>query len=137
MKRELELELVNKYPQLFKDYEADPASSCMAFGCECGDGWFHLIEKACRKIMETNPPEGVYFAQIKQKFGELRLYMSGYTEEVDKIIEEAENKSWYVCEVCGTEENVTHTGGYVETICENCLEEEKNQLKKYGYKSLK
>ena len=128
MKRELELELVNKYPQLFKDYRADPRVSCMAFGCECGDGWFHLIDEACKQIMETNPPKDVYFVQIKQKFGELVLYISYYTKEIEEIIDKFEYESNYVCEMCGTKENVVRTKGFVQTICETCLEEQKKRF---------
>jgi hypothetical protein len=44
MKNELELELVKKYPELLKDFGGDPKKTCMAWGLECGDGWYKIID---------------------------------------------------------------------------------------------
>ena len=44
MKEELELQIVNKCPELFKDYKGDPLTTCLAFGIECNDGWFKILD---------------------------------------------------------------------------------------------
>jgi hypothetical protein len=97
--KELQSELITSYPNFFADVGKSPAESCMAFGCECGDGWYDLIRKACSMISNTleNPgfvkllPEyytdgqvtadryvsPVFrFDQIKEKYGGLRMYYS-------------------------------------------------------------
>lgn len=99
MKEELELELVKKYPTFFTDYKGDPRETCMAWGCEHGDGWYNILSDLCAYINATlNYPfrvkakEGYsgeevdeygyitlpavrfYFQQIKEKFGKLRIY---------------------------------------------------------------
>ena len=40
-------------------------------------------------------------AQVKEKFGTLRFYMTHSTEEMDKIIGDAVQQSASTCEICG------------------------------------
>jgi hypothetical protein len=44
MKKELELELVKKYPDLLKEYGGDCRRTCFAFGFEHGDGWYKILD---------------------------------------------------------------------------------------------
>ena len=44
MTDELEITLVNKYPNLFKNYNGDPKHTCMAWGIECCDGWYKILD---------------------------------------------------------------------------------------------
>jgi hypothetical protein len=92
----------------------------MAWGCEHGDGWFGILEKACKKIAKLD--NGTFkFDQIKEKFGELRLYYSGGNQEIGKIINEAESESLKTCEHCGTKRNVTTEGAaWILTLCKKC-----------------
>ena len=56
MKPELEKILVEKYPTLLKEYGGDPMQTCMAWGIECGDGWFKIIDHLfsyLTNLMET------------------------------------------------------------------------------------
>lgn len=48
-------------------------------------------------------------------------------EPISKIIEHAENKSYEVCEFCGSEENVTVEGGWIKTLCAGCRKKWMNQ----------
>lgn len=110
MKEELELQLVQKYPELFVDYKGDKKTTCMAWGCAHGDGWYNLLDDLCsylQYISSTKPfilyksehkkEEGTFserngtyinlppvcFAQIKEKFAGLRVYtkFSSYSDE--------------------------------------------------------
>ena len=45
MKLELENKLVEKYPAMFVNYHGDERDTCMAFGFECGDGWYDILDK--------------------------------------------------------------------------------------------
>ncbi len=116
MNIDLEVALVERFPQIFRDYDAPPAESCMAFGFECDDGWYELLGQTCEKIMATDPPEKFRAAAVKEKLGGLRFYVSGSTDEIDTIITAAENTSFKVCELCG---DLAHEAGH-KTICASC-----------------
>jgi hypothetical protein len=101
MTDELENKLVEKYPDFFAGKDEPITQNLMAFGCECGDGWYELIDTFCKFVKRSlkNPgwvelkPEhrtGLHeghvcapyiapefkFVQIKEKFGTIRLYYS-------------------------------------------------------------
>lgn len=65
---------------------------------------------------ETKHPRA---AQIKEKFAELRFYMTLGTEEIYNIIREAERKSATTCENCG-EPGEIRTKGWWFTLCDDC-----------------
>jgi hypothetical protein len=44
MDKNLEKQLVEKYPTLFRDYGKSPQETCMSWGCEHDDGWYDLID---------------------------------------------------------------------------------------------
>jgi len=121
MKPELEQRLVSRYPSLYKDFHGDPRKTCMAFGFECGDGWFDLIDELSRRITEIT--EDVIASQVKEKFGGLRFYVGGipteFFEKIDDLIEEAEKKSYEICEVCGKPGEIRDEG-WVSTLCDEC-----------------
>jgi len=58
MNRHLEEYLVKKYPKIFADYGGDPRKTCMAWGMDCGDGWFFILDALCTRIQNyiDNPP---------------------------------------------------------------------------------
>ena len=76
MKKELESRLVKKYPVIFQEYGGDMRTTCMYWGFECGDGWYHLIDSLCQTIdsLIENKDIKVIAHQIKEKFGGLRFY---------------------------------------------------------------
>jgi ribosomal protein L37AE/L43A len=76
------------------------------FGVECGDGWKHLYQPIIEYVVEynlkqDNDEDKIEIHQIKEKFGGLRVYLSRYTEELRKMIDDAEEKSFNTCEICG------------------------------------
>lgn len=127
MDKRLEEYFTKTYPNLFRDMRGDMRKTCMAWGCSCGNGWFHIMNAAF-KIAEH---PGAVLLQVKEKFGGLRLYWMGpgppdfpaLTDgESDKIrtaIDTAEDRSYRVCEVCGDPGKV-RTGGWVYTMCDRC-----------------
>jgi hypothetical protein len=44
MNKELEQKLVQKYPELLKEYGGDCRQTCMAWGFEHGDGWYKILD---------------------------------------------------------------------------------------------
>jgi len=83
----------------------------MAWGCECGNGWYDILSSLCwmitqheenkkhnREYLEKNDPEklkelpeyfSVKFDQIKEKFGLLRMYCSEYDSYINGVIDMA------------------------------------------------
>ncbi len=119
MNKELEKKLMDAYPKFFEDMYGDPMSTCMAWGCAHGDGWYSILENACKELAKV-APDNFKFAQIKEKFGELRLYTLYGNAATNKIVGEAEKESLHTCEHCGTKGNVTTEGSWIQTLCDEC-----------------
>lgn len=117
MTPEIEQELVNAYPALFADRESK--GSCMAYGCECGDGWAEILRSLGRLIAGRKC--GYRFSQIKEKFGLLRIYGYGGDDYIAGAVAMAEAVSGSVCERCGDRGSVRGKGWLV-TLCDRCHE---------------
>jgi len=119
MREELQEQLKEKYPNVMKEWGGDPRKTCMAWGIECGDGWYDIIDELCAKL----EPMGVVAAQVKEKFGGLRFYINpveeGDWDTIHNAINEAEAKSYETCEKCGKPGKVVR-GGWVSTLCDEC-----------------
>ena len=129
MKNELEDKLKEEFPQIFCDLrDSKPSESCMCFGIECNNGWYDLIRNLCLEIKKLEVPKEFKTTQVKEKFGGLRFYVSSETDEINKLIDQAEMKSYKVCEDCGSEEDVTSEGrpNWVSTLCKKCDEGRSN-----------
>ena len=130
MKTELELELVKKYPKILRDYKGDMMQTCMAWGMEHDDGWYKLLDKCMEKLQyfcdlcsKNGEEVQVVANQIKEKYGTLRFYTSVYNGDntqhdiIDDIIDQAEAKSAYTCEVTGEHGEPCKKGGWYRTLC--------------------
>jgi hypothetical protein len=134
-------EYIDKYQHLLKDHSAHP---------EVGSGWIPLIDKLTSMInnkietiknynegwlknkvvtpekYESNKKlmENFKIVQIKEKFGGLRFYIEGTDYKVHQDIhgwvQFAEAMSYELCEVCGTNQGLGSTSGWMRTICESC-----------------
>lgn len=149
MNQKLEQELFQKYPELFAQKDLPPTQSLMCFGFEVGDGWFQPIAKACHLIswhlknkaaqgyiliksdafydlnLEGDPEDHKYyiipeFCQIKEKFGELRMYINNADDYVDGIIDMACAASSFMCETCGKPSKIKSNGGWLSNECKSC-----------------
>lgn len=87
--------------------EAAPSLYGNTFYFECGDGWFDILLKASIDLqnqINSYPKhirEDIVAIQVKEKYGSLRFYLSYYSEELDEIIQKAEESSACTCETCG------------------------------------
>lgn len=115
----LEEKLKNKYPKAFRDIHGDPMDTCMAWGCEHGDGWFDLLDRTLEKAVDLDPE--LHLTQVKEKYGELTIYAM-CNDKADDIMEQACVESETICEACGSTDNVQRSGkfGWVFTRCEEC-----------------
>ena len=88
-------------------------------GCfPVGDGWKPIIIKLINDIIDID--KDVNITTIKEKFGGLRFYISGGSDEIFDLIDKAEEESFKVCEECGTRENVETKGSWLKTLCKKC-----------------
>jgi hypothetical protein len=91
-------------------------------------GWANLLEDLCWAInieMERVPEEvalGIYVEQIKTKFGGLRCYFSHTTPFIEGVIVLAESISLRTCEECGMPGKQRTSGGWIDTLCDTCIE---------------
>jgi len=113
--------LVEKYPLIFQDRYASARDSCMAFGIECGPGWYPILDVLFERI--TQYCEEVRFPspkalQIKEKFGNLRVYMDVTSPYIDGLIWMAESITDSTCEVCGGPARLMgFEAGWLEVRC--------------------
>jgi hypothetical protein len=122
MTPELQNKLVNEYPEFFKGIGKSPQESCLAFGFECDDGWYFIIETCCSLIKHhyKNKKEIDFeFLQVKEKFGTLRLYHQGGDDFVSGVVDMAEALSSSVCEVTGNPGKLHVRNTWYKTLCEN------------------
>lgn len=141
MSPELQNKLFEEYPELFSNKNKSPRESCMAWGIECGDGWYDLLSAVCWRISQheeniadrvrirtqNEKPNDqsdldyipVKFDQVKEKFGGIRLYYSGGDDYVMGVISLAGEMSYKLCEICGNS-GKPNKGGWIITLCDNC-----------------
>ena len=114
--------LETKHPLMF---------SCPYGGVDVGPGWWPIIESLCSQIQhytdwaneqkekygrgEGCPP--VVVAQIKEKFGGLRVYYDGGDERVYGMVTMAESWAGKHCEDCG-KPGKSREGGWIRTLCD-------------------
>ena len=131
MRAELQNKLIGKYPDLFKDRFLGMQSNLMCFGCECSDGWYKLLDTLFNAI--TNhyknnvEQECPTLIQVKEKYGELRVYLSHEDEYTSGMLSMAEDISLTICEECGAPgqpnyyddngEYIPEFAGWVRTRC--------------------
>jgi hypothetical protein len=82
------------------------------------EGWAEILERLVNDLLRFGWNGEVL--QIKEKFGGLRFYVDGATDEMWERICEATAESFRTCETCGTVGTVRH-GGW-KTLCDPCLE---------------
>lgn len=119
MNKENTKKLYDDFPNLYKQHKLSIMENCMPWGFDCGNGWFNLIYNLSKKISEIAPE--CEATQVKEKYGTLRFYCNGYNDEVDKLINDAENLSGRTCENCGdTTTAKTRGDGWLSTVCDKC-----------------
>lgn len=99
MQKELEDQLLARYPYLY----SDDTESCMDEGFCVGDGWFALIVTLSAELERYGRETGLQIttAQVKEKFGMLAYYVRGGDAYVGGMILAAEALSARLCQVCG------------------------------------
>lgn len=132
MSPELDKQLCEKYPKLFKQRNMPMAQTAMCWGFECGDGWYDLIDRLCGTIQNYIDHNGhlgvpqVEVVQVKEKFGTLRFYTHGGNEKIDGMIWFAQDMSGRICETCGKPGSFRGNGWYYTACDEHTHPEDKD-----------
>lgn len=85
-----------------------------------GKGWHPIVNSLIDDLF-TLGWNGVLI-QIKEKFGGLRFYVGAGNEAIWNRIQQAENKSFKICEECGKPGELRY-GGWMRTLCDKHAEE--------------
>ncbi len=131
MRKELDQELVEKFPKIFVNRHGKPTETLMCFGFECGDGWFQILKSLCHQIQhhvdwaqEQKEKYGrgqgcsqVVAVQVKEKFGGLRFYYEGGDDMIYGMVRMAESWAANTCEECGAPGKLRGRG-WMYTACD-------------------
>lgn len=107
--------LQEKYPAAFC-VDAEPM-----LGLDCGEGWFEIVETLCALLSDMNLRRIDTKTQLlcaKEKFGTLRVLVSGREPEAHEWIRFAELHSTRTCEICGGKGTLLYRDGWQRTRCE-------------------
>lgn len=98
----------------------ESASTPRELALEVGPGWKKLAAKAVADIREVEPEATI--AQVKEKFGELRIYLINGTEPAREIARATEEQAARTCMMCGKEtpdvRNAANSRGWWTTLCD-------------------
>lgn len=117
----------SKFDKLVEKYKDLPGMLYPA----CNEGWYDLLDSLLGKIREylsipKEPSEtnsnlnDFKILQIKEKFGTLRFYFDGGNSYIFNLVRLTEKESQFICEYCGSKENIGITTGWITTCCETC-----------------
>lgn len=69
------------------------------------EGWHRLFLQCCEDLVEplkrNNQLDTFYFTQTKEKYGSMRMYHNGVSQEAQTILDKYEYLSTITCCVCG------------------------------------
>lgn len=143
MQADLEEKLVTAYPELFHRIRTHPVAKTRYYGCDCGDGWFTILNELCGAIArylrhERELVQAIDFKilQIKEKFGGLRFYYKGGDKYIAGLVDMAEELAAKTCEVTGKPGRLCRKpSGWLVTLCPE--EAEKIGAVPYEWQQLK
>lgn len=116
--------LVSRFP--FLKSSGNLREDLMMFGLMCEDGWYKLIKKLCldiEKELKRSGQTDFQVLEVKEKWGGLRYYTSGTSEEILELIDKAEHDSYSICEKCGKPGKLKDWGWW-QTLCDKHMKEE-------------
>lgn len=100
--------IATEFPDLFSE----------AFDVWIPSGWYEITRQACDAIVRVDPTARA--AQLKEKFGGIRLYMNTCAQTTHTVIEALEAQSFHTCQECGAPGTRTQKKWLVITLCPVC-----------------
>lgn len=102
------------------------------YGDSVGEGWHPCIEEF---LKEAHKVDGFHLEQVKEKFGELRIYWhirkgganaALNQEKLERVQESVGRWASNRCEFCGSETKVGKAGtAWIKTMCFKCFSEDR------------
>lgn len=130
MEKSLEESLKKNHPAILKEMWGDPKKTCMAWGMECDDGWYNLLDSTMSKLdfavksfNVAGSPTTFVASQVKEKFGTLSFYYEADSASdlaksiIRDIVRMSEIESSSTCEVTGVHGSLCVSGGWLKTLC--------------------
>ena len=103
--------------------DREPIKNCNFF--DVNNGWFELIKELIEDLISLGWDKQT--CQVKEKFGGLRFYINGGSDEIFNKITEAERKSYEICEETGKPGKLRTDLGWHRTLCDEEYEKFKNK----------
>ena len=94
-------------------------TSCDFFDVQVG--WYPLIKNLINELINLGWDKQV--TQVKEKFGGLRFYINGGSDEIYNKITEAEKLSHETCELCGEKGELRTKIRWFTTLCDEHYEQ--------------
>ena len=126
------LSLLERYPALYREAWVQPSNKTSPFardGFDVSDGWYAIIERMSARLA-VDP--SLHVDQLKEKWGRLTVYLTPSEdatapagmpgEELDRVIDEAEEESERTCMICGEPGTNKKRGLWVTVLCEPCVQ---------------
>ena len=98
--------------------------SCDFFDVQVG--WYPLIKNLIDELITLGWDKQV--TQVKEKFGGLRFYINGGSDEIYDKITEAEKLSHETCELCGKKGELRTKIRWFTTLCDEHYEQKHTPL---------
>lgn len=126
MRSDLSDRLLKRCPIIFRRANDGPYKNILSYGLECGSGWFEMLlvlSESIEKIAATMKAQGVdeselpLVCQVKEKLGGLRYYIEHGNHDINTMIEEAQQTSYRICDVCGAAGELRVIEGIYMTRC--------------------
>lgn len=99
-------------------------TSCDFFDVQVG--WYPLIKNLINELINLGWDKQV--TQVKEKFGGLRFYINGGSDEMYNKITEAEKLSHETCELCGKKGELRTKIRWFTTLCDEHYEQKHTPL---------
>lgn len=96
-----------------------------AYFFECTSGWYPLIKDLIVDLIKLGWDKEV--CQVKEKFGGLRFYINAGNNKIFERIQEAEEKSYNICEITGKPGELRTEIGWYRTLCDEEYEKIKRK----------
>jgi hypothetical protein len=103
--------------------DREPIMECGFFAV--GNGWFPLIKELIEDLIALGWDKQT--CQVKEKFGGLRFYINGGSDEIFDRISKAESNSYETCETCGEKGELRKDLGWLFTLCDEHHQERLNK----------
>ena len=81
-----------------------------------------MMEELREVLVEENFLDGFRILEIKEKWGELRLYTNYHNDKIERIIKKYTTLSRNICILCGKPDTHMTYSGWYSPVCEKCYE---------------